>query len=176
MEYGRNDQEEQQSGSQEWSEEHPPQQSQGQQPQSYREQQQPQQQQAPQYYHPGQPRQPLLGKKTIMVILVVSMLLVAISAVWLSIATVPDNDKVTDTGGLEADYREDYQKGVNTAQLIGGILATIGTALGGIISLYAGFMSKDFEEDEKKAMFILAGFFLLGLVLVVNHFSWMTVV
>lgn len=170
-----NEQEEEQNEQEGWAQEPSQQGSQGQQQQqpygeqqSYREQQQP-----PQYYHPGQPSQPILGKKSIMAILVVSMLLIAISAIWLSIATVPDYDKINaDDREKRSDNREDFQKGTYTAQTVAGILATIGTVLGGIISLYAGLISKVFEDEQKKAMIILAGFFLLGLVFVVNHFPW----
>ena len=170
-----NDQEEEQNEQQEWGQEQSQQEYQGQQQQQpYGEQQSYREQgQRPQYYHPGQPSQPILGKKPIMVILIVSMLLIAISAIWLSLATVPNYDKLTTSDQEEAEnYREDFQKGTYTAQKVAGILSTIGAIMGGIISLYGGLISKEFDEEQRKALLILAGFFLLGLVLIVNHYSW----
>ncbi len=174
MEYGRNEQEEQQDETEGWGQEppqqqQPPQQPQQEQPQSQRGQQQ----QAPQYYHPGQPRKPMLGKKQIMALLVVSMILVAIGSVWLSIYTVPDYDKIREN---KPGYRKGFMDWAYLSQTIAGILTTFGAVLGGILSIYSGLMSDAFEEEQKKGLLILAGFFFVGLVLVFNHFSVFNVV
>lgn len=174
MEYGRNNQEEQ-NETEGWSQEEPQQQPQNQQqpqqqqqPQEGQQQSNRQQQQKPQYYHPGRPQSPIFGKKAIMTLLVISMLLVAIGSVWLSIYTVPDYKKYSES---KPGYRKGFRDWAYFSQTIAGILATIGAVLGSILSIYSGLISDTFEEEQKKGMLILAGFFFLGLVLVFNHFS-----
>ncbi len=111
-----------------------------------------------------------IGKKPILGLLVVSILLIAIGGIWLSIASVPNYDKLNSQDS--SDYQEKYTRGLYSAQTFAGILASIGCVLGSVISLYGGMMSSMFSEDQKKAMLILAGIFALGLVLVINHYPW----
>ncbi|MFO7791355.1 MAG: hypothetical protein R6W73_00030 [Candidatus Saliniplasma sp.] len=147
------------------------------------------QQPGPRGYHPGKPPKKGLGKTPIMVLLMVSMLLIAVAGVWTVFSGVPNYDIVEDLDRddyeTEEDYedareqqeedREDFQEGQLRAHKYAGMLAFIGLILGGIISLYAGLGETELSDKEKTAMLVVAGLFIIGMMLLFNHYPWFNI-
>ncbi len=155
-------------GQQEWSQQ--PQQQQQQQQPPQQQQQFPQQQRVPQRMDTGG-----IGKKAIMAILMISMLLIAIGGVWLAFSGVPPYEAVDPDEDPEdrSDARDDYNEGMLLAQTFAGVITWLGLLIGAMISVYGALGDTELSEEEQKAMLIFAGFFVVGLVLFFNHYSYM---
>jgi len=145
-------------------------------------------------YHPGEEPKKGLGKTPIMVLLMVSMLLIAVAGIWTAFAGVPSyelfEDPTEDIDRDDYDSNEDYQearedameewrddqedfdRGLLRAHKFAGILGFIGLLIGGATSLYAGFGKTELSDKEKTAMLIVAGLFILGIVILINHYMW----